>query len=271
MKKIIYSYKLSPKIQLLCIFFSAVLLMAGYEFLKEFYFKGTLSLWESHAITVIVTGIFATIAALLTIRLANGLVKESQQARLKIASINDSLFDAVILINEVGIIQTINPATERMFGYSHYELIGSDVKILMPEPFSSEHAHYLHNFLTTRIPKIIGKTRREVPGKRANGDIFPMDLVVSEILTNGRSEFIGIIRDMTEYKHAELEMTRLREAEQHSLEDLQHELKMAAQVQKSMLAGEFPLYPQRKEFDVFASMVPARQIGGDFYDVFLIN
>ena len=271
MKKIVHNYKLSPKVQLLSIFFSAVLLMAGYEFLKELYFKGTLSLWESHAITVIVTGIFSTIAALLTIKLANGLVKESQQARLKIASINDSLFDAVILINEYGIIETINPATERMFGYSHNELIGSNIKILMPEPFCSEHDRYLHNFLTTRIPKIIGKTRREVPGKRANGELFPMDLVVSEIVTNGRSEFIGIVRDMTDYKHAEHEMARLRQVELQRLDYLQHELEMAARVQKNMLPLEFPLYPNCKEFDIFASMVAARQIGGDFYDVFLMD
>ena len=271
MKRIFYNYRISSKIQLSCIFFSVIVLMAIYEILKDFYFQGALSLRESHIITVFVTGVFATFAGFLTIKVASGLVKEAQQARLKVASINESLFDAVILINERGIIETINPATKKMFGYSDNELIGNNIKILMPEPFASEHDGYLHNFLTTRIPKIIGKTRREVLGRRANGDLFPMDLVVSEIVSNGRSEFIGIIRDMTDYKRAELEMIRLRDAEQRSLDDLQHELKMAALVQRSMLAVEFPLYPQHKEFDVFASMVPARQIGGDFYDVFLIN
>ncbi len=271
MKKTSIPNDLKPKVQLSCIFFGAVLLMTAYEFLKELYFKGRLSLWESHAITVFVTAIFATIAAFLTIKLADELVKLSRQAHLKVASINDALFDAVILINDQGFIQTINPATIKMFGYSDKELIGHNIKMLMPEPFASEHDRYLQHFLTTRIAKIIGKTRREVLGKRANGDLFSMDLVVSEIISNGRSEFIGIIRDMTDYKRVELEMVELRRVEQQRLDNLQHELDMAAQVQKNMLPMNFPLYPQCTEFDVFASMVPAKQIGGDFYDVFLIN
>ena len=271
MKKIFYRYKLSPTLQLACIFFSAVLVMVSYEFLKEIYFQGKLSLWQSHAITIIVTAIFSTLAAFLTISLADGLMKELQQAHLKLTSVNKYLFDAVILINERGIIETINPATEKMFGYSPKELIGCNIAILMPEPFSSAHDGYLHNFLTTRIPKIIGKTRREVLGKRANGDIFPIDLVVSEMVSNGRSEFIGIIWDMSDYKRADLEMTTLRQIEQQRLDDLNHELEIAARVQKNMLPTDFPLYPQCKEFDVFASMVPAKQVGGDFYDAFLIN
>lgn len=271
MKKIFYIYRLSPKAQLVCIFLSAVFLMAVYEFLKELYFKGRLSLWESHAMTIIVTAIFATVAAFLTIKLADGLVKESQRARLKVTSIIKHLFDAVILINERGIIENVNPAAERMFGYSYKELMGCNLKMLMPEPFASEHDGYLQQFLTTRIPKIIGKTRREVLGKRANGDVFPMDLVVSEIMNNGRSEFIGIVRDMTDYKRAELEIAELRQIELQRLSTLQCELEMATRVQKNMLPSNFPLYPQCKEFDVFASMVPAREIGGDFYDVFLMD
>ena len=245
--------------------------MISYEFLKEIYFQGHLSPWESHTITIIVTAIFSTLAAFLTIRLANGLVKESQKAHLKLTSINKNIFDALILINERGIIKTINPATEKMFGYSGNELVGTNIKILMPEPFASEHDSYLQNFLTTGIPKIIGKTRREALGKRANGDIFPMDLVVSKMFSNGHLEFIGVIRDMTDYKRAENEMERLRQTELQRLNDLQQELEIAAQVQKSMLPTNFPLYPHCKEFDVFASMIPAKQVGGDFYDIFLID
>jgi PAS domain S-box-containing protein len=245
--------------------------MICYEFLKEVYFQGHLSLWESHLITIIVTAIFSTLAAFLTIRIAKGLVRESKHAHLKLANINKNIFDAIILINDRGIIKTINPATEKMFGYSDNELVGSNIKILMPEPFSSEHDSYLHNFLTTRIPKIIGKTRREALGKRANGDVFPIDLVVSEMFSNGRIEFIGVIRDMTDYKRADIEMAALRQTEQKRLIDLQEEIEIAARVQINMLPMNFPLYPDIKEFDVFASMIPAKQVGGDFYDVFLIN
>ncbi|MEI6066950.1 MAG: SpoIIE family protein phosphatase [Methylococcaceae bacterium] len=266
-----FFYKLLPIVQLAGIFFGTALLMAAYELLKELYFGGKLTLWESHTITVIVTATFATLVAFFIRNLADNLVKEAQEAECKVTGIITHLFDAVIMIDERGIIETVNPAAEKMFGYSSDEIIGRNVNILMPEPYASEHDGYIRNYLITKIPKILGKNRREVLGMRANGEVFPIDLITSKMCINGHFEFIGIVRDMTDYKRAEDEVKRLRESETKMLEYLQHELETAGRVQASMLPSDFPLFPQYKEFDVFASMTPAKLIGGDFYDVLLVD
>lgn len=252
------------------IFLSTALSMTVYEILKEMYFDGQLTHWESHIATIIVTSLFATMAAFFMFKLTLNLVKDSQEARLSVSAVIKHLFDAVIIIDEKGVIKTVNPAANKMFGYTNKEIIDQNVSILMPEPFATEHDSYLHNYLTTKIPKILGKTRREVLGKRANGEIFPLDLVTTEMVVNGQIEFIGIIRDMTEYKRAENEVTRLREIEKQRFDYLQHELEMAGLVQESMLPTNFAPFSQHCEFDIFASMTPARLIGGDFYDVFFI-
>ncbi len=117
-------------------------------------------------------------------------------------SVIDSVIDSIITIDSQGRIMTMNPATETIFGYKKIDLIGNNIKMLMPEPFHSEHDGYLHNYLTTRIAKIIGKGR-EVQGKRKNGDVFPMDLAVSEVTINKQRMFIGLVRDITERKKIE--------------------------------------------------------------------
>src|SRR5260221_91162 len=96
-----------------------------------------------------------------------------------------------------------NPACERLFGYFADEVIGKNVKMLMPEPYRHEHDGYITNYLDSRKPKIIG-IGREVVGLRADGSTFPMDLSVGEAKhQGGGSIFVGIIRDITERKSAE--------------------------------------------------------------------
>jgi len=266
-----FFFKLSPIVQVIGIFLCTALLMATYELLKEIFFNGKLTLWESHTITVIVTATFATVVAFFMRKCTDNLVGEAQEAQAKVTGIITHLFDAVITIDERGIIETVNPAAEKMFGYSSEKLIGHNVNFLMPEPYASEHNGYILNYLTTKIPKILGKSRREVLGMRANGEIFPMDLITSKMCIDERIEFIGIVRDMTEYKRAEDEVKRLRQSEVMMFQHLQRELETAGRVQASMLPTNFPLFPQYKNFNVFASMTPAKLIGGDFYDVFLVD
>ena len=89
-----------------------------------------------------------------------------------------------------------------MFGYSAAEMIGSNVKMLMPSPDRERHDAYLANYLRTGQRKIIG-IGREVSGRRKDGTLFPMDLSVSEIVLNGRRMFLGLVHDVTERKRAE--------------------------------------------------------------------
>lgn len=90
-----------------------------------------------------------------------------------------------------------------MFGYQDEEVIGENVKMLMPEPFHSEHDGYLNSHMTTGVKKIIG-IGREVVGLRKNGSEFPLDLAVSEVKMDNSVHFIGITRDVTERKRIEL-------------------------------------------------------------------
>jgi two-component system sensor kinase FixL len=109
--------------------------------------------------------------------------------------------DAIITIDEFGIVESLNPAAERLFGYGAAELIGRNVKVLMPDPYQGEHDSYLASYRTTGQKKIIG-IGREVVGRRKSGDTFPMHLAVSELQLGNRRMFTGIARDMTSLRNA---------------------------------------------------------------------
>ncbi len=115
----------------------------------------------------------------------------------------DTAVDGVILINAEGVILMFNPACERLFEYAAHEVIGRNVKMLMPEPYCSGHDGYIANYLRTGERKIIG-IGREVLGRKRSGATFPLDLSVGEAEEDGRPIFVGIIRDLTERKAAEM-------------------------------------------------------------------
>ena len=127
----------------------------------------------------------------------------------KLRGILESAVTAIITIDHRGLIETVNPATERLFGYASQELVGQNVKVLMPEPYRAEHDGYLANYARTRVKKIIG-IGREVSGRRKDGTTFPLHLSVSEFEADGRRYFTGIIHDISDRKHVEDE---LRESE----------------------------------------------------------
>ena len=115
----------------------------------------------------------------------------------------ETAVDGIVVIDRGGVIRSVNTATERLFGYAASELIGRNVKILMPDPYASEHDTYLADYLCTGRKKIIG-IGREVIGRRKDGSVFPMDLSVGEASDRGEPIFVGIIRDITDRKAAEL-------------------------------------------------------------------
>lgn len=130
-----------------------------------------------------------------------------REARLR--AILDAAVDAIITIDENGIIESISPSTKTLFGYAAAETIGKNVNMLMPEPYSGEHDRYIENYLSTREKKIIG-IGREVVGQRKDGSIFPMHLSVSEAFVSGRRLFIGIVHDVSERKKSEAELRRVQ-------------------------------------------------------------
>lgn len=127
----------------------------------------------------------------------------------KLQGVLESAVTAIITIDARGIIETVNPATERMFGYEAEKLVGQNVKILMPEPYRAEHDGYIANYLRTGNRKIIG-IGREVSGRRKDGVVFPIHLAVSEFRIDELAYFTGIIHDLSDRKHVE---EALRETE----------------------------------------------------------
>ncbi len=121
---------------------------------------------------------------------------------LRHKAILEASLDGIITIDERGIIESINRSGQRLFGYAADEVIGKNVSILMPQPYRQEHDGYLHNYQTTRKPKIIG-IGREVTGLRKDGSTFPMELAVTELVLSGKRAFTGTVHDITERKLAE--------------------------------------------------------------------
>lgn len=143
-----------------------------------------------------------------------------KDAESRLRSVVDNVLDGLITINSHGIVQTFNPAAEHIFGYTASEVIGQNVKFLMPEPFHSQHDGYITSYLLTGVAKIIG-SGREVVGQRKDGLTFPMDLAVSEFQQGDDRFFIGIVRDITTRKQAELQLLRKTEELARSNLDLE--------------------------------------------------
>jgi PAS domain S-box-containing protein len=120
-----------------------------------------------------------------------------------------------ITIDQQGIIETVNPAAMRLFGYGAEEMIGRNVKFLMPSPDQERHDTYLRNYVETDVKKIIG-IGREVVGLRKDGGTFPMDLAVSEFSVAGRRMFVGLIHDLSDRKKIEREREELLRRERQA-------------------------------------------------------
>ncbi len=130
----------------------------------------------------------------------NRLIELTTQREALNTTLNN-LLDGVIIINEYGIIRQLSEPAEKMFGYTAAELIGRNIKMLMPEPYAVNHDHYLKNYRDTRVAKIIG-IGREVEALHKNGRVFPIDLAVTEAMINGEIEYIGTVRDISRQRAA---------------------------------------------------------------------
>ncbi len=120
----------------------------------------------------------------------------------------DQVQDGIIGISDRGIIESFNAAAERDFGYKESEVMGQNLKILMPEPYYSKYDGSLSQYLRTGEAKVIGIGKRAV-GRRKDGSTFPIDLSVSEFFLEGQRRFTGIVRDLTAQQQAEEHRARL--------------------------------------------------------------
>lgn len=123
--------------------------------------------------------------------------------------------DGIILIDAERSIRMFNPAAERIFQYEEEEVMGQNVKLLMPEPYHSRHDGYVMNYIRSGDMKMIG-SGREVTGRRKDGEVFPLHLAVSEMEMDNTTYFVGAIKDITQQKEVEKSLTRAKEAAEES-------------------------------------------------------
>ena len=124
-------------------------------------------------------------------------------------SILDTVPDAMIVIDERGIIQSFSAAAERLFGYNAAEVVGKNIKMIMPSPYRQSHDAYIDRYLRTGERRIIG-IGRVVVGERKDGSTFPMELAVGEMRSGDRRYFTGFIRDLTERQKTEARLQELQ-------------------------------------------------------------
>jgi PAS domain S-box-containing protein len=132
----------------------------------------------------------------------------------------NSAFDAIVTIDSHGHIETANRAAEIMFGYSSVEMIGLNVKMLMPSPFRGEHDGYIRRYLETGQARILNAPR-ELTAQRKDGSTFPIDLSVTQV--DHSQYFTGIVRDISDRKELQRNILEISSEEQrrigHELHD----------------------------------------------------
>jgi PAS domain S-box-containing protein len=143
-----------------------------------------------------------------------------RESEARMQAIMNTAADAIITMDIHGMIHSVNPASERMFGYAAAEMVGHNVGLLMPSPYRDEHDGYLKRYLETGEKHIIGGSR-ELEGRRKDGSTFPIHLVVSEI--EDRKLFTGVLRDMTQYKRLEREVVEIASKQQQRISQDLHD------------------------------------------------
>ena len=137
-------------------------------------------------------------------------IHELDNSSRKIKGILDNTFDGIITINESGTVLSFNLMAEKIFMIEANDIIGKNVKTLMPHDYKVKHDQYIRNYTNGNKAQIIG-IGREVQGQRSDGSVFPMELAITEIISDDLRMFIGIVRDITVQKEKEKEVTAIQE------------------------------------------------------------
>jgi sigma-B regulation protein RsbU (phosphoserine phosphatase) len=181
----------------------------------------------------------------------------------KFRSITSTATDAIISANKNGVIESWNNAAEKTFGYTVKEAIGQKLELIIPEKHRKNHKKGMKRVLGGGEKKAIGKVV-ELEGLHKSGKLFPIELALSKFEGKAGINFSGIIRDITERKKMEEIMIKAKDR-------MEDELNVAKDIQMSMLPLIFPAFPKRKEIEIYAELIPAREVGGDFYDFHFID
>jgi two-component system, LuxR family, sensor kinase FixL len=132
----------------------------------------------------------------------------------RLASVLDTAADGIVVIDDRGTVLVFNKSCEALFGYAASEVIGNNIKLIMPPRYAVEHDSYISNYLATGERRIIG-IGREVAGQHKDGTVFPVELSVGEAITPVGRQFIGILRDLRSRKQVEQRLSQLQAQVMH--------------------------------------------------------
>ncbi|MCB1956023.1 MAG: SpoIIE family protein phosphatase [Rhodocyclaceae bacterium] len=169
----------------------------------------------------------------------------------QIRAISDAVIDGLITIDEQGIMHSCNRAACAQFGYTPSDLIGQNVSMLMPEPYRSEHDGYLATYLAKGEAHIVG-TIRQVTARRKNGELFPMELGVTDINLPDRHLFVGVVRDVTERERQARERAETRARLERLYSEQEREQELARSIMERQIHGDW-LKDPRLQYSVAAT------------------
>jgi PAS domain S-box-containing protein len=172
--------------------------------------------------------------------------------------------DAVITINAQQNITLFNPKAEEIFGYSSDEVIGQPLTMLMPEKSRDIHPSEIDKFSQEEMTARSMDNRREIIGQRKDRTIFPAEAGISKMVINDQPYFTTFFRDITERK-------KMEKALEEAKKRMSIELNFAREIQMGLVPLIFPAFPTRHEFSIFGKLIPAREVGGDFYDFYFLD
>ncbi len=174
----------------------SIMTVVGYFTIEEMATESRWVVQMNRTMSVVVLWFVATLG----FYMKRGVVR-SKAAESRLNAIIENTVEGIISIDYRGRIRSFNRACEKIFGFRAEEVIGENIKILMPAPYHDEHDGYLKSYRDTGERKIIG-IGREVEGKRKDGSVFPIGLSVSEVKVGDTVFYSGIVRDITEAKQA---------------------------------------------------------------------
>ncbi|MCB1739783.1 MAG: PAS domain S-box protein [Gammaproteobacteria bacterium] len=137
----------------------------------------------------------------------------TSESRLR--ALMDSVTDAIVTIDQRGVIEMANPAACELFGYAPTELLGRKVNMLMPQPYRSQHDHYLQRYMESSAAQVIGLRAREVEGLRKDGSVVPLELGIGVIRLEQQTGFVGVLRDLSERQRQARELEAARQNSFH--------------------------------------------------------
>lgn len=160
-----------------------------------------------------------------------------EQTQAKTKMIFENAMDAIVTIDEYGMIDQFSPSAEKLFGYKAEEVTGENVKILMPQEYSRNHDQHLETYRKTGEKHIIGKAREE-KGQTKDGKVFPIEIRVEEAWLNDKRMFVGMLRDITDKKKAEEEVQQQMEEIRSQDEELRQNMEELKATQESLQEKE---------------------------------